>query len=173
MYLHLCNNTSVIETFIVCKSSALGTVPGTRTTKMIYHSIINWEKRTTAHLAISYLLLTHKSSKNYSPDFIKITFVNRHSTTGKKDTGINKKRLLCLWAALKWALWGVNTKEMHCGCQAGLPLGKPDTRLTSHTNMSLQLQSKAASSGGISCDYACLLAMREKKCDFNSLKVGI
>lgn len=118
-------NTSIIETFIICKSFALGTVPGTRAIKITY-KIINWEKRTIAHLAISYLLLIHKSSKKYSPTFTKITVVNRHSTTGSKNIGMKKKKknqtqLLCLWAAPKWALSRLSTKEMHCSCQAGLP----------------------------------------------------
>lgn len=129
MYLHFYNNTSIIETFIICKSFVLGTVPGTRATKITYYRIINWEKRTTAHLAISYLLLIHKSNKKYSPTFTKITFVNRHSITGSKNIGMKKKKnnnnnqtqLLCLWAAPKWALSRLSTKEMHCSCQAGLP----------------------------------------------------
>lgn len=143
-------------------------MPGIRATKIIYHGIINWEKRTTAQLAISYFI--YKSNKNYSPAFSKLTFVNRHPTTGRKHTGIKKTQLLCLWAAPS----SVGTQHSGnapwlSGC---LPSRGSDTRLTSHTHMSLRPQIKAALSGRICCVYACSPALRVK-CDFNSPKAGI
>lgn len=111
-------NTSVIEIFIICKSFALGTVPGTRATKITYQRIINWEKKDYHSSSHQLFIIIHESNKDYSPDSIKITFVNRHSTTGKRGYwNKNHTPLLCLWAAPKWALWGLSTQEMHCGCR--------------------------------------------------------